>query len=346
MSSPPGGAPKEPQGRGRGNTGHFHQPRPATGSLQPHLASVRRRSQCTPCAQHHHKAHATTSECDDHLLRAAALPLLRLGAKILIQPGGIRRRRRRFSLKELQGAVTFLIASSASGGAVTIVGPIAPHTILTVVTMASAVLELFGRLVFTSLPSMLGHLLNVAITPLLATTLVASTPCAPVAPQAIDDLFPESARICATWNGLTDGFVARQSTILSLAFDPPHTSHLPSSTRGGTVAPVFPISERTGLSWFASTSWRWTFASIRIALIDLLGGTKAPLTLATSVLCDASGSTLHPITSARAITPCTPIVKFAVCIFGTRNCFIALLIFLRKPNGWFATLVCLCFDLS
>lgn len=249
-------------------------------------------------------------------------------------------------MQKLQGAVTFLVASSASGGAIPVVGPIAPHTVLTFVATARAVLELLGSLVFTSLPSMLGHLLNVAIAPLLTTTLVASTELAPLAPLAIDDLFPESARICGAWNGLLDGTVARASTSLGLALDPPHTSHLPSSTRGGTVAPIFPISEFTILRWFASTSFRWRLAGIRIALIDLLGGTKAPLTLATSVFGYTSGSTLHPITSARAITPSTPIAKFAVCIFGTRNCFIALLVFLRKPDCWFTALVCLCFDLS
>lgn len=249
-------------------------------------------------------------------------------------------------MKKLQIAVAFLVASSAGSGAVTIVGPIAPHTVLTFVAMASAVQELLGSLVFTSLPSMLGHLLNVAVAPLFTATLVASTPLTPITPQAIDDLFPESARICAAWNGLTDCAVARISTSLGLALDPPHTSLLPSSTRGSAVAPLLPISELTILRWLASTSWRWTFPGIRIALIDLLGGTKAPLTLATAVFGDTAGTTLHPITSARAITPSTPVSKFAICILGARNCLIALLVFLRKPDCWFTALICLCFDLS
>lgn len=93
-------------------------------------------------------------------------------------------------MKELQGAVAFLVASSASGGAVTVVGPIAPHTVLTVVAMASAIQELLRSFVFASLPSMLGHLLNVAIAPHLTTALVASTPLPPSTPLAIDNLFP------------------------------------------------------------------------------------------------------------------------------------------------------------
>jgi hypothetical protein len=193
---------------------------------------------------------------------------------------------------------------------------------------------------------MLGHLLNVAIAPLLAATLVASTPRAPITPLAIDNLFLEFARICATWLGLLEGFVARISIVLGLGLDPPHTMPLPSSAWGGTVGPVFPLGECAILRWFAPTSlWR-ILASIRIALIDLLGGTIAPLAHASTVHCYSPGSTLHPITSARAITPWTPVAETAVCVFETGNCFIALLIFLRKPDCRFTTLVCLCFDLS
>jgi len=249
-------------------------------------------------------------------------------------------------LKKLQGSVTFFVASSASCGAITVVGPVAPHTVLAVVAMSSAVQELLRSFVFASLPSMLGHLLDMAVAPLFTATLVASTPLSPITPLAIDNLFAQSARICATWNGLTDGTVAWLSTRLRLAFNPTHTCLLPSSARGGAVAPLFPISEYTVLRWFASTPWRWPFARIRIALINLLGGPHAPLTLATSIFGNTSGSTLHAITSARAIAPSTPIAKFAICIFGTRHCFIALLVLLRKPDCRFATLICLCFDLS
>jgi len=93
-------------------------------------------------------------------------------------------------LQELQIAIALLVACSASGGAVAIVGPIAPHAVLAVVAVASAVQELLGSLVLAGLPAVLGHLLNVAVAPLLTTALVASTPQTPVAPQAIDHLLP------------------------------------------------------------------------------------------------------------------------------------------------------------
>lgn len=92
-------------------------------------------------------------------------------------------------MKKLQITVTFLVASPASGGAITVVTPIAPHTVLTVMAVASAIQELLRSHVLTSLPSVLRHLLNVAIAPHLTTTLVAGTPLPPIAPQAIDHLF-------------------------------------------------------------------------------------------------------------------------------------------------------------
>lgn len=201
-------------------------------------------------------------------------------------------------MKELQGAVAFLVASSASGGAVTVVGPITPHTVLTVVAMASAIQELLGSFVFASLPSMLGHLLNVAIAPLLTTTFVACAKFPPVTPQTVHDLLAQSASICPTWDGFADGIVAWQSAGLGLTFDPPHTNHLPSSTSGSTITPVFPIREQTILWWFSSTSWRWTFASVGIALVNLLRCAETPVTRPTSILGNTSGTPLHTVTSA------------------------------------------------
>jgi len=220
-------------------------------------------------------------------------------------------------LKKLQCAVTLLVACSASGSAVTVVGPIAPHAVLTVVAMASAIRELLGSLVFASLPAMLRHFLNVAIASFLTTALVASSPRSPVAPQAVDNLLPQSARVCATWDGLTNGFVAWSSTRLRLRVNSPHAGLLTSSAFGRAIGPLLPISEFAILGWFSSASFRWTFAGFGIALINLLGGTKAPLSLATSVFGNTSGATLHSVTSTRAVTPSTPISKLAVCILGT-----------------------------
>jgi len=183
--------------------------------------------------------------------------------------------------------------------------------------MAGTIQKLLGSQVFTSLPSMLGHLLNVAVAPHLTTTLVARTPFSPTAPLAIDNLFTQSARICPTWDGLTDGIVAWRSTCLGLTFDSPHTSLLPSSACGSAITPLFPISEFTILRWLSSASCRWTLAGIRIALINFLGCTKTPLTLATSIFSNTSGASLYAIASARAITPSTPIAKLTICVFGT-----------------------------
>jgi len=186
-----------------------------------------------------------------------------------------------------------------------------------------ALLRLFCRTRFTRLPTLLGHVLDLPTTPLLATTLVAGAPGAPLGPLARVWFWAgmrckavtEPGQRSFAWPPTILGFLYNLSFVYGLAWI--------IAARRGAPTPLFPRSElavrrmhsvfpglaaAVGHVFFAV--FIATFASFKVRQ-----STVAPRAMPGAIISDSPITALYTSAATGAVTPVSPVRKVAIDVW-------------------------------